>query len=127
MKQELEINQTNELFDLETLITDGADAIIPITIEFPDGKCAAAKIKPISTAQFRSLYIQDKAALIVNLLEIGLLNKNGEHLSRDLIEAMPLGVSARISEQICVVSGLELKPEDKVTASDLTDKAELFP
>ena len=127
MKQELEINQTDELFDLETLITEGADAIIPITIEFPDGKCAAAKIKPISTAQFRSLYTEDKAELIVNILEISLLNKNGEHLSRDLIEAMPLGVSSRISEQICVVSGLELKPEDRVSARDLTDKAELFP
>ena len=127
MKQELEINQTDELFDLETLITEGADAIIPISIEFPDGKCAAAKIKPVSTAQFRSLYTEDKAELIVNLLELSLLNKEGEHLSRSLIESMPLGVSSRISEQICVISGLELKPEDKVSARDLTDKAELFP
>ena len=127
MKQELEINQTDELFDLETLITEGADAIIPISIEFPDGKCAAAKIKPVSTAQFRSLYTEDKADLIVNLLELSLLNKEGEHLSRSLIESMPLGVSSRISEQICVISGLELKPEDKVSARDLTDKAELFP
>lgn len=127
MKQELEINQTDELFDLEALITEGADAIIPITIEFPNGKCAAAKIKPVSTAQFRSLYTEDKAELIVNLLEISLLNKEGGHLSRSLIESMPLGVSSRISEQICVVSGLELKPEDKVSAKDLTDKAELFP
>ena len=127
MKQELEINQTDELFDLEALITEGADAIIPITIEFPDGKCAAAKIKPVSTAQFRSLYTEDKADLIVNLLELSLLNKEGEHLSRSLIESMPLGVSSRISEQICVISGLELKPEDKVSARDLTDKAELFP
>lgn len=127
MKQELEINQTDELFDLESLITEGADAIIPITIEFPDGKCAAAKIKPITTAQFRSLYTADKAELIVNLLEIGLLNKNGEPLSRSLIESIPLGVSSRISEQICAISGLEMKPEDRVSAKDLTDKAELFP
>lgn len=127
MDHELTIEQNDELFDLETLITEGADAIIPITIEFPDGKCAAAKIKPISTAQFRSLYTTDKAELIVNLLEIGLLNKNGEPLSRGLIEAMPLGVTARISEQICTVSGLELKPENRISAKDLTDKAELFP
>ena len=127
MDHELRIEQDDELFDLETLITEGADAIIPITIEFPDGKCAAAKIKPISTAQFRSLYTADKAELIVNLLEIGLLNKKGEPLSRGLIEAMPLGVTARISEQICTVSGLELKPENRISAKDLTDKAELFP
>lgn len=127
MKQELEINQTDELFDLESLITEGADAIIPITIEFPDGKCAAAKIKPITTAQFRSLYTADRAELIVNLLEIGLLNKNGEPLPRSLIETIPLGVSSRISEQICTISGLEMKPEDRVSAKDLTDKAELFP
>lgn len=127
MNQELKIKQTDELFDLEALITEGADAIIPITIEFPDGKYAAAKIQPISTAQFRSLYTNDKAELIVNLLEISLLNKNGEPLARDLIERMPLGVSARISEQICAISGLEMKPEDRVSAKDLTDKAELFP
>ena len=124
---ELTIKENEELFDLETLITEGVDALIPITIDFPDGKRAAAKLKPISTAQFRSLYTTDTVELLLNVVELGLLNKNGEPLSRDLIESLPIGVTSRISERICAISGLELKPEDKLSAKDLMDKTELFP
>lgn len=128
MVKELEIEQTEELFDLETLITEGVDANIPITIEFPNGKKAAAKIKPISTAEFRSIYnTGDTAEMLVNVLELGLLNKNGDPLPRKLIESLPVGVTSRISEQICEISGLELKPEDKHIARDFMNKPELFP
>lgn len=125
--KELEIQQTEEIFDLETLITEGADATIPIDIVFPDGKKAAAMITPISTADFRSVYTGDKAEMLVNLLELGLLNKKGEPIQRNLIELMPVGVTSKICKEICAISGLELNPGQNINAQDLMDNAELFP
>ncbi len=128
MSEELKISQEgNELLDLETLITEGVDALIPIEIEFPDGKKAGAKISPISTAQFRAIYSGDNAELLISILELGLKNKNGESISRDLIESLPIGITSKISEQICAISGLELQPEETITAKEIMNRAELFP
>ena len=126
---ELKIQETpDEIFDLETLITEGADARIPIEIEFPNGKKATALITPIPTSEFRRIYNTGGAAeILVNIVEAGLLNKNGEHLPRNLIESMPLGVTSKISNEICVISGIELNPTDNISAEDLMKDMESFP
>ena len=126
---ELKIQETpDEIFDLETLITEGADARIPIEIEFPNGKKAAGLITPISTNEFSRIYNTGGAAeILVNIVEAGLLNKNGEHLPRNLIESMPLGVTSKISNKICVISGIELNPTDNISAEDLMKDMESFP
>ena len=121
---ELMIKQDEELFDLETLITDGVDARVPITIEFPNGKKAQAMIKPISTGEFQTIYTRDTSNLLVNVLEAGLMNKDGEPLPRNLLEAMPIGLPAKITQQIFEISGIETDPED---AEALKDELELFP
>ena len=118
------IKQDEELFDLETLITEGVDARVPITIEFPNGKKAQAMIKPISTGEFQTIYTRDTSNLLVNVLEAGLMNKDGEPLPRNLLEAMPIGLPAKITQQIFEISGIETDPED---AEALKDELELFP
>ena len=122
--KELEINKEEEYFDLETLITEGVDSKVPIEIEFPNGKKAQALIKPISTGEFQSIYKGNAAELLVNVLSHNLMNKNGEALSPALIEAMPVGLPAKIVEQIFKISGIENNPED---AEKLKDELELFP
>ena len=126
MAKELEIQQTEEeLFDLETLITEGVDARVPIEIEFPNGKKAAAMIRPISTAEFQTIYKSGNATnILVGILEAGLLNKKGEPLPINLIEAMPIGLPAKIVQQIFEISGIEID-EDEV--SQLGKQLELFP
>ena len=121
---ELKIKQDDELFDLETLITEGVDARVPIEIEFPNGKKAQALIKPISTGEFQTIYTRDTSNLLVNVLGAGLMNKNGEPLPRNLIEAMPIGLPAKITQQIFEISGIETDPED---AEALKEELELFP
>ena len=121
---ELTIKQDDELFDLETLITEGVDARVPIEIEFPNGKKAQALIKPISTGEFQTIYTRDTSNLLVNVLEAGLMNKNGEPLPRNLIEAMPIGLPAKITQKIFEISGIETDPED---AEALKEELELFP
>ena len=121
---ELMIKQDEELFDLETLITEGVDARVPIEIEFPNGKKAQATIRPISTGEFQTIYTRDTSNLLVNVLEAGLMNKDGEPLPRNLLEAMPIGLPAKITQQIFEISGIETDPED---AEALKDELELFP
>ena len=123
--KELEIQQTEEeLFDLETLITEGVDSRVPIEIEFPDGKKAAAMIRPISTGEFQTIYNGDTSELLVKVLEAGLMNKKGEPLPVDLIEAMPIGLPAQITQQIFEISGIKTDDED---LQETVKQLELFP
>ena len=125
---ELEIQQTEEeLFDLETLITEGVDARVPIEIEFPNGKKAAAMIRPINTAEFQTIYGGQPAEILIRVLELGLLTKDGKPLKRELIESMPMGVPNKIFEQICAISGLELDPKAVKSAREVMEDMELFP
>lgn len=122
---ELEIQQTEEeLFDLETLITEGVDARVPIEIEFPNGKKAAAMIRPISTGEFQTIYNGDASNILINILETSLMNKKGEPMPRNLIEAMPIGLPAKLVKQIFDISGIEVDEEE---AAQLTNNLQLFP
>ena len=121
---ELMIKQDDELFDLETLITEGVEARVPIEIEFPNGKKAQATIRPISTGEFQTIYTRDASNLLVNVLEAGLMNKDGKPLQRNLIESMPIGLPVKITQQIFEISGIETDPED---AEALKEELELFP
>lgn len=122
---ELKIAENKEdYFDIETLITEGADARVPIEVEFPNGKKAQALIKPISTGEFSTIYNGNAAELMVNVLSAALMNKNGEPLSPSLIEAMPVGLPEKIVKQIFDISGIETNPED---AEKLKEELELFP
>ena len=123
--KELRIAENKEeYFSLEELITEGVDARVPIEVEFPNGKKAQALIKPISTGEFSTIYNGNANELLVNVLSHSLMNKNGEPLNASLIEAMPVGLPAKIVEQIFKISGIETNPED---ADRLKEELELFP
>lgn len=122
--KELEFNKEEEYYDLETLITEGTDANIPIVIEFPNGKKAQAQIRPISTGEFSTIYNGDVSELVVNVLSIALMNKKGEPLDPKLIKALPIGLPVKIVEKIFEISGIETNPEDQ---EKLKKDLELFP
>ena len=122
---ELEIVENKEeYYSLEELITEGVESKVLIDIEFPDGRKAQAMIRPISTGEFQTIYNGNAKELLVNVLSHSLMNKNGEPLNTSLIEAMPVGLPAKIVEQIFKISGIETNPED---AEKLKEKLEFFP
>ena len=121
---DLKINQEEEIFDLETLITEGVDARVPIEIEFPNGKKAQALIRPISTGEFQTIYNRDTSELLVNVLKVGLMNAKGEPLPVNLIEAMPVGLPAQITQQIFEISGIETDDEK---LQETVKQLEFFP
>ncbi len=124
--EELKINQDTELYDLETLITEGVNAHQTIEIEFPDGRKAAGKIRPITASEFKTIYNKNPADMLLGVLELGLLNKNGDNLPRSLIDDLPMGLLSNLAERIMAISGLELQ-HDEISVKDMMKNTELFP
>lgn len=124
--KELEFNNEEEYYDLETLITEGTDANIPIILEFPDGKKAKALIKPILAEDFKriSFNSNEPFEIMTEILKLSLLNSNGEQLSDNLIDKLPAGLPTKIVEQIFKISGIETNPE---APEKLKEELELFP
>lgn len=124
--KELEISTEDRYDNLEELITEGIDAKIPITIEFPGGKKAKALIKPILTEDYKRISFgsNDPLDIMVEVLKLSLLNSHGDKLPDNLIDKLPAGVPMKIVEKILDISGIETNPKD---AELLKEELELFP
>lgn len=111
---ELKFNNDEEFFDLETLITEGIDAKVPITIDFPNGKKAKALIRPVLAEDLKVIgfNFDNPFAVMTEVLKISLLNSNGEPLPENLVDALPAGLPIKISTEIFKISGIETNPED---------------
>lgn len=122
---ELKFSQEEEYYDLETLITEGTDAKVPITIEFPNGKKAKALIKPVLAEDLKIIVfnLDNPFAVMTEVLKISLLNSNGEQLPERLVDELPAGLPIKIVQQIFEISGIETNPED---AEQLKDDLESF-
>lgn len=111
---ELKFSQEEEYYDLETLITEGTEAKVPITIEFPDGRKSKALIKPVLAEDLKIIgfNFDNPFTVMTEVLKISLLNSNGEPLSEKLIDGLPAGLPIKISQEIFKISGIETNPED---------------
>lgn len=110
--EELNFNNDDEYFDLETLITEGTEAKIPIIIEFPNGKKAKALIKPILAEDLKTVNFDfDKPfEVIAEILKMCLFNSKGEQLSEKFINGLPAGLPMEIGMEIFKISGIEINP-----------------
>ena len=122
-----ELNQlTNndlEMFDLENLITDGANARIPLEVNFPvykDGKMTTKKygviIRPITSAELNNatkIGIKDNNSDVnTEVVKKGLLTKNNENYPAEIVEKLPVGVINELATKICEVSGIQQTDQD---------------
>lgn len=105
---ELNFNNEEEYFDLETLITEGTKAKVPIAIEFPDGRKSKALIRPILAEDVKtiSLDFNEPFEVITEVLKICLFNSKGEQLTEELINALPAGLPMKIGEEVFRISGI---------------------
>ena len=104
-EKELIALSDDEVFDLESLITDGTDAKVPITIKFPtrDGRTvkAAAMIRPLNSVEWNNSTRlnrskSEKTTNEIELLKKALYTKDGKPFPKDLIEKIPAGVVLEI-------------------------------
>ena len=110
------LNENEEIFDLESLVTDGADARIPITVEYPkkDGTMvkAGAMIRPLTNVEWNNATRLNRkntgTTNEVELVKIGLYTQKGEQFPPQLVEKLPAGLIVKIVEHLAEVSGIDL-------------------
>ena len=112
----------DEINDLETLITAGANARIPVEIDFPiytDGELVykkyAAMIRPLKSTEFSNasqLGLRDNFTDVnTEIVKRGLCTKNGEPYNPAVVEELPAGVINQLTEHICEISGIKRDKE----------------
>lgn len=123
IQNEIEYLKENEnVIDLEELIVQGADARVPIIIDYPmaDGttKKVTAKIRPLTNIEAGNVTrvgLQNKNTTpFVEILKKTLYTKNDDEFPVELIEKMPSGVVEAIGKEVMKISGIKTNEEDNV-------------
>lgn len=122
----IKLSEEEEIFNLESLITDGADARIPIEIDFPTKngkKKAAAMIRPLTNVEWNNaLRISRKNFTTTNeieLLKMALYTKEGEPFPKELVEKLPNGVVMKLVQTLGEISGIEVTEENMKMAKEM--------
>ena len=111
-----------EIFDLERLIVDGADARIPVEVDFPvynDGeleyKRYGVMIRPLKSSELNNATQVglrfDDTDVNTEIVKLGLCRKDGSPYDPDVVEKLPAGVINKLTEKICEVSGIQQDKE----------------
>ena len=106
---EKEIQENAKVMNLESLITGGIDAIIPITISYM-GQDFSANIRPINAIENNEVtqkYINKRESVILNTVKKCLLKDDGKNYTISELEKIPVGVIQNIYNKIQEISGIE--------------------
>lgn len=106
---EKEIQENAKVMNLESLITGGIDAIIPITITYM-GQDFSANIRPINAIENNEVtqkYINKRESVILNTVKKCLLKDDGKNYTIAELEKIPVGVIQNIYNKIQEISGIE--------------------
>lgn len=106
---EKEIQENAKVMNLESLITGGIDAIIPITITYM-GQDFSANIRPINAIENNEVtqkYINKRESVILNTVKKCLLKDDGKNYTITELEKIPVGVIQNIYNKIQEISGIE--------------------
>ena len=112
----------DDVFDLERLIVDGADARIPVEVDFPvyrDGELTVKKygvmIRPLKSSELNNATQAglrfDDTDVNTEIVKKGLCRKDGSPYDPDVVEKLPAGVINKLVEKICEVSGIQQDKE----------------
>lgn len=106
---EKEIQENAKVMNLESLITGGIDAVIPITITYM-GQDFSANIRPINAIENNEVtqkYINKRESVILNTVKKCLLKDDGKNYTIAELEKIPVGVIQNIYNKIQEISGIE--------------------
>lgn len=119
MQDDVNLEIDNRELDLERLIVDGANARIPVEVEFPiyheDGRMTYEKygvtIKPLKSSELNNAtqigLADDDTDVNTEIVKRGLCRKNGELFPPAVAEQLPAGVINALVEKIFEVSGIK--------------------
>lgn len=118
--QEEELNSLSvdtEVLDLESLITDGVNAKVPVEITYK-GKTYGAILKPLTNPEWNNATRiglgNTKSSSELELLKRGLYTKNDKKFPAEIIEKLPAGVVMELAKELARISGISINVEDNV-------------
>ena len=107
--KELKIEALNdEVVDLETLIVDGEDALIPLQFVYPNtDRKTGVYIKPLTGQSFKDMDANRVNA--ITLLDGCLFDLEKNPLPVNVIERLPAGVIFELYKKLSEISGIEIE------------------
>ena len=124
MEDEINHLKQEEVFDLENLIVDGANARIHVEVDFPvykDGELKhmtyGAIIRPLPSNTFTNAtqigLKNPDTDVNTEIVKAGLCTKDGEPFPSDLVGKLPVGVIIKLANKICEISGIEANQNEQ--------------
>lgn len=121
-EQPMSVEQVEEeIFDLETLITDGTDNFVPLKFIYPGkDKAVGVYVRPITTVEFTNAS-RNPRELITNVVKTALYDRNKQKFPPHIIDKMAAGVTIELYKKIAEISGIPTTPDDNVS-NEMMDK-----
>ena len=118
LEDEIErLSEDTELFELESLITDGVNAKIPVTVEY-QGKKFGAMIRPLNNIEWNNATrkaLKDKTTSNeVELVKLALYKKDGADFPNDVVEKLPTGIVNELMKEISRISGVKINNKENI-------------
>lgn len=121
--EELTVEQINdEVFDLETLITEGTDAYVPLKFKYPNtDKTVGVYIKPVTSQEFVNATRLGENNIFINVVAMALFGQNKKQIPIEIIQKLPAGVVIELYKKIAEISGIPTEQNDEVN-KEMVDK-----
>lgn len=107
-----ESSGTDEVFDLDVLITEGVNAKVPLNFTYPNtDKTVGVMIRPLSTDEYKTAIQKAKKfkkVVFFELLKLGLYKMDGSKFPDEILDELPFGVVTYIAGNIHKISGMDL-------------------
>lgn len=111
------LSMDNEVLDLESLITDGVNAKVPVEITY-DGKKYGAILKPLTNPEWNNatrIGLKDpNTSSEIELLKRGLYTRNDKKFPAAVLEELPAGVVSELAKELARISGISFNMEENV-------------
>ena len=111
------LSKDTEVLDLESLITDGANAKVPVEVTYK-GKSYGAILKPLTNPEWNNAtrigFGDSNTSSEVELLKLGLYTKNDKKFPAHVIEKLPAGVIMELSKELARISGISINLDDNM-------------
>lgn len=127
-KKEDEIKelQSEEIMELDLLISEGVNAKIPFEFIYPNtDRKVGVMVRPLSTKEYQSAILRSKKLktnFLVELLECGLYKMNGDKFPSEKIDELPAGVVTIICNELARISGVDLVENQEINQQNIIDE-----
>ncbi len=124
-KELANLQQEDEIFELDQIITEGINAKIPFTFTYPNtNKKVGVLVRPLSTNEYQNAILTSrrlKTNFLIEIAKLGVYKMDESEFPDDLIMELPAGVITRITNEINRISGVELMEGSEDVQQQLFD------